>query len=229
MLVPEKPIKESSQPMDWEPLVRLLVMTGVFTIIILGSGQLVKLVSSLLLDITSPTVLFIVMGMFGLAGMLIAVAMGVWLCVRISLGDAARENPSFTWWVINRLAFLVGAVNLSTFAVYFLQARLGYEKEAAAAPASQLILFVGLFILLSTLPAGWLTDRFGEKRMVALAGLVPTGRLAHSWFPRRKQVATWASPTWQVRVLARWVPILVVPSPILSLPRCPRLRALVMC
>jgi MFS family permease len=172
MLVPEKPIKESSQPMDWEPLVRLLVMTGVFTIIILGSGQLVKLVSSLLLDITSPTVLFIVMGMFGLAGMLIAVAMGVWLCVRISLGDAARENPSFTWWVINRLAFLVGAVNLSTFAVYFLQARLGYEKEAAAAPASQLILFVGLFILLSTLPAGWLTDRFGEKRMVALAGLV---------------------------------------------------------
>ena len=88
------------------------------------------------------------------------------------LGDKAKQNPSFTWWVINRLAFLVGAVNLSTFAVYFLQARLGYVKEAAAAPASKLILIVGLFILLSTLPAGWLTDRFGEKRMVAIAGLV---------------------------------------------------------
>jgi MFS family permease len=49
---------------------------------------------------------------------------------------------------------------------------LGYVKEAAAAPASQLILFVGVFILISTLPAGWLTDRFGEKRMVSLAGLV---------------------------------------------------------
>ena len=35
-----------------------------------------------------------------------------------------------------------------------------------------MILFVGVFILLSTLPAGWLTDRFGEKRMVAVAGLV---------------------------------------------------------
>jgi MFS family permease len=172
MLVPEKPLKEAPAPMNWRPLVRLLAMTAVFTLIILGSGQVVKLVSGLLKDVTSPTTLFIVMGLFGLVGMLVAVAMGVWLSVRISLGSSARENPSFTWWVINRLAFLVGAVNLSTFAVYFLQARLGYVKEAAAAPASQLILFVGLFILISTLPAGWLTDRFGEKRMVTIAGLV---------------------------------------------------------
>jgi MFS family permease len=172
MLVPEKQLKETPPPMDWVPVVRLLVMTVVFTLIILGSGQIVKLFGGLLKDITSPTTLFIVMGLVGLLGMLVAVALGVWLSVRISIGNKARENPSFTWWVVNRLAFLVGAVNLSTFAVYFLQARLGYVKEAAAAPASRLILFVGVFILLSTLPAGWLTDRFGEKRMVALAGLV---------------------------------------------------------
>ena len=172
MLVPEKALKESPGTMDWQPLARLLIMTVVFTLIILGLGQLVKLVSLLMKDVTSPTTLFIVMGLFGLAGMLVAVAMGVWVSVRISLGDSARKNPSFTWWVINRLAFLVGAVNISTFAIYFLQGRLGYVKEAAAAPASRLILFVGVFILLSTLPAGWLTDRFGEKRMVAVAGSV---------------------------------------------------------
>jgi MFS family permease len=172
MLVPEKPLKETPPPMDWEPIIRLLLMTAVFTLIILGSGQLVKFISRLLLDITSPAILFIIMGLFGLVSMLVAVAIGVWFSVRISIGDKARENPSFTWWVINRLAFLVGAVNLSTFAIYFLQARLGYEKAAAAAPASRLILFVGLFILISTLPAGWLTDRFGERRMVAIAGLV---------------------------------------------------------
>ena len=171
MLVKEKPLKEAPN-LDWKPIRRLVAMTLLFTFIILGTGQLIRLVSDLLIDITSPTILFIVMGLVGLAGMLVAVALGVWLSVRISIGDKARENPSFTWWVINRLAFLVGAVNLSTFAIYFLQARLGYEKEAAAAPASQLILFVGLFILLSTLPAGWLTDRFGERRMVAIAGLV---------------------------------------------------------
>jgi len=172
MLVPEKALQESPAPMDWKPIIRLLLMTLVFTIIILGSGQVVKIVSNLLEDITSPTTLFIVMGIFGLLGMLVAVALGVWVSVRISLGDSARQNPSFTWWVVNRLAFLVGAVNLSAFAIYFLQARLGYVKEAAAAPASQLILFVGLFILVSTIPAGWLTDHFGEKRMVAVAGLV---------------------------------------------------------
>jgi MFS family permease len=172
MLIPEKPLAEAPPPMEWAPMIRLLVMTGVFTVIILGSGWVVRLVSALLKDITTPTLLFGIMGLIGLAGMLVAVAFGVWLSVRISLGESAQKNPSFTWWVINRLAFLVGAVNLSTFAVYFLQARLGYVKEAAAAPASKLILFVGVFILLSTLPSGWFTDRFGEKRMVALAGLV---------------------------------------------------------
>ncbi len=201
MLVPEAQLKEKPQALNWWPLLRLFVMTVVFTIIILGSGQAVVLVSSALKGISSPTTIFIVMGLVGLLGMLFAVAIGVWLSVRISLSntftvsslkyltslvsfsrvsssdqavpvDAERNNPSFTWWVINRLAFLVGAVNLSTFAIYFLQARLGYVKEAAAAPASRLILFVGVFILLSTLPAGWLTDRFGEKRMVAIAGLV---------------------------------------------------------
>jgi MFS family permease len=172
MLIPEKPPQEALPPIDWAPIRRLVMMTVVFTLIILGSGQAVKLVSLLLANVTSPTALFIIMGLFGLAGMLVAVALGVWLSVRISLGESAKNNPSFTWWVVNRLAFLVGAVNLSTFAIYFLQARLGYEREAAAAPASQLILFVGVFILVSTLPAGWLTDRFGEKRMVAIAGLV---------------------------------------------------------
>ena len=147
-------------------------MTGVFTLIIWGSGKLVLLVSGLLKDISSPITIFIFMGLLGLAGMLMAVALGVWLSVRISLGNKASENPSFTWWVINRLAFLVGAVNLSTFAVYFFQARLGYEKEQAASPASLLLLCVGAFIILSSLPAGWLTDRFGEKRIVAIAGLV---------------------------------------------------------
>jgi MFS family permease len=172
MLVPEQPLKEAPAAIDWAPFIRLFLMTAVFTLIIWGSGKAVQLVSRLLSDISSPTLLFIIMGGIGLAGMLVAVALGVWLSVRISLGESARKNPSFTWWVVNRLAFLVGAVNISSFAIYFLQARLGFVKEAAAAPASRLILIVGVFILFSTLPAGWLTERFGEKRMVGLAGLL---------------------------------------------------------
>jgi len=171
MLIPEKRISQAP-PLNWAPFIRLIIMTLVFTGLIFGSGQVVKLFSSGLKNVTSPTSLFILMGLFGLVGMLIAIVAGVWICVRISLGGTIRDNPSFTWWVVNRLAFLVGAVNISTFAVYFLQARLGYVKEAAAGPASKLILIVGIFILASTVPAGWLTDRFGEKRMVSMSGFV---------------------------------------------------------
>jgi MFS family permease len=172
MLVPEKPLEEAPPDWEWVALLRLVGMTAVFTLIVLGSRYVVNSISDLLTNMNSATTLFIIMGLIGLAGMLVSVAIGVWVSVRIGLGDSARNNPSFTWWVISRLAFLVGAVNLSTFAIYFLQARLGFVKEAAASPASRLILFVGLMILLSTIPAGWLTDRFGEKRMVAIAGLI---------------------------------------------------------
>jgi len=93
--------------------------------------------------------------------------------VRISIGtEAARANPSFTWWVVNRLAFFVGTTNLSTFAVYFLQGRLGLVREQAAGPAAWLMTVIGIFILLSALPSGWLGDRFGHKLLVGVAGLL---------------------------------------------------------
>jgi MFS family permease len=92
--------------------------------------------------------------------------------VRLSIGNAAKEQPNFTWWVVNRLAFLVGSTNLASFAVYFLQGRMGIERELAAKPASQLLLIVGVFILILALPSGWLADRFGRKPLVAISGLV---------------------------------------------------------
>jgi MFS family permease len=112
------------------------------------------------------------MGLAGLIVMLVAVGLGVYSSVRIGLGSESRRNPSFSWWVVNRLAYLVGAVNLSTFAVFYFQGRLGYAREQAAQPASFLILIVGVFILVSTLPSGWLADRFGHKRLVAFSGLL---------------------------------------------------------
>jgi MFS family permease len=113
------------------------------------------------------------MGAVGVLAMLTAVAIGVWISVRISIGNrAAHENPSFTWWVVSRLAFLVGATNLSTFAIYFLQSRLGLERETAAGPASLLMTVIGVFILLAAIPSGFLGDRFGHKRLLQISGLV---------------------------------------------------------
>jgi MFS family permease len=175
MFVPETPPAQKPERLNWQPFLRLLLMTALFTIIILGAGAAVGWLGELLKVAAAIPVQAALMGLAGLLAMVAAVAAGVWASVRISIGgSAARANPSFTWWVVNRLAFLVGVINLSTFAVYFVQARLGLEKEKAAGPAAILMLIVGVCILLAALPSGWLSDRFGRKRVVAVSGVLAT-------------------------------------------------------
>lgn len=171
MLAPEKPLIEKPAPLDWMPFVRLVLMTALFTVVILGMGWLVNTLGSQV-NPASNASFMISMGLLGLIAMGIAVAVGVYFSVRLSIGSEAKDNPNFTWWVVNRLAFLVGSTNLASFAVYFLQGRMGIERELAAKPASQLLLIVGVFILFLALPSGWLADKFGRKPLVAISGIV---------------------------------------------------------
>lgn len=172
MLVPERRPEQAPPPLDWRPFLRLALMTALFTALILGMGQAVIVAGRVLGGFTGGNVLVLTMGLVGLGAMLVAIGIGVGASVRISLGEAASRNPSFTWWVINRLAFLVGATNLSTFALFYLQGRLGYLGEQAAQPAAFLMLLVGVFILAAALPGGWLADRFGHRRLVIASGLL---------------------------------------------------------
>ncbi len=175
MFAPEQPLAVAPPPMDWQPLLRLGAMTAVFTVIILILGEGVQQVSHALVGMGASTLL-LVMGILGLLTMSLAVVAGVWISIHICVGtERARAAPSFTWWVISRLAYLVGSTNLAGFVLYFLQGRLGFTRERAAAPASQMMLFVGVFILLSALPGGWLTDRLGRKRMLMSSGVVAAG------------------------------------------------------
>jgi MFS family permease len=163
--------EEKPDPLDWKPFGRLVAMTLVFMVVILGSGKFVNWIGSYVGGNLSTQL--IVMGLVGLTGMGVAVILGVWGSIQISIGRAAaKKNPSFTWWVINRLAFLVGATNLSTFALYFIQGRLGYDGDTAAGPASRLKLVVGILILVFALPTGFLADKIGRKLLVALSGIL---------------------------------------------------------
>jgi MFS family permease len=136
-------------------------------------GQIVKGTGNLLSNTSSLPVLIIGMGAAGFITMLVAVVIGIWVSVRISIGtEELNRCPAFPWWVVNRLAFLIGTTNISGFAVYFLQARLGVAGEAAAGPASQLMMVVGILILLFALPSGWVADRIGRKRLVVLSGIL---------------------------------------------------------
>jgi MFS family permease len=165
MFVRERPI-EAPPPFDWQPLIRLAVMTGAFTVIILGAGAVANLLMRSFRSLSAAAT-----GAIGVGGMLLAVVVGVWASVAISIGEKIREHRSFTWWVTGRLAFMVASTNLSGFMLYFLQERFaGLGGEAAADPAAKVMMFVGLAIVVVAVPSGWLADRYGKKILVAISG-----------------------------------------------------------
>lgn len=172
MFVREEPQPGPAKPIDWQALGRLLIMTLTFTAIILLAGWGVRQLLPILLSLPNLQS-SILIAIVGVACMLLAVAVGVIMSVRISLGEQASQRPSFTWWVINRLAFLVGANNLSSFVLYLIQERFPqFAGEKAAGPTSQLMLIVGIAILLISLPGGWLTDKFGKKPLLLFSGIM---------------------------------------------------------
>lgn len=170
LLVPEKRLAQAPGKMDWEPYLRLLLMTGTFAAIIIGLGEGIRLISRLWPAEADLSSMLFGMGLAGLLAMVIAVFLGVRLGVRISLGVAAVNHTGFTWWVANRLAFIAGLVNLSTFTIFYFQSRLGYSQMQAAGPAAQLVLVVGVMVFLAALAGGWLGDRFGHRRLLFISG-----------------------------------------------------------
>jgi MFS family permease len=172
MFVKEVPLSKEQPAIDWNPIIRLLLMTGVFTVVILGSGWAVNQILTLL-EGASKGQAMLIGGIGGILGMAVAIFIGVILSLRISLADEISDHRSFMWWVVNRLAFLVAANNLAGFMVYFLQERFTqYSGAEAAGPAARIVMFVGIFILLSALPSGWLSDKFGKKLVSAAAGIL---------------------------------------------------------
>jgi MFS family permease len=147
-------------------------MTAAFTLLILVVGWGVNQIIRIAADLSAPSRLLLV-GLSGLGGMALAVWLGVWVSAQIGLGEAVKKRPAYRWWVINRLAFLVGANNLASFTVFFLQEKFPeFAAERAAGPAAQIVMFVGIFILVTAIPSGWLSDRFGKRPLIVVSGLL---------------------------------------------------------
>jgi MFS family permease len=172
LFIREEPLQEKPPPIDWAPYLRLFVMTAAFTALILVIGWGVNQVIRVAGDLPNTTKLLLV-GVTGLAGMALAIGLGVWVSTQIGLGNEVKHRPSFRWWVINRLAFLVGVNNLASFMVFFLQEKFPeFQAEKAAGPAARIIMFVGIFILITAIPSGWLSDRFGKKPLIVVSGIL---------------------------------------------------------
>jgi MFS family permease len=179
----EEPPPKEPPTFDARPFLRAVWMVVIFTALILGCGRALTLLEAGPSVDSRPITRVALVGGVGLILIVGVVILGVWITLRISMDarpndtsqqsiNSRRLEPAFTWWVISRLAFMVGVVNIGTFAVYFVQERLGFPAEQAANPAARLMTLVGIAILLAALPGGWLSDRFGPRRLTAASGLL---------------------------------------------------------
>ena len=108
----------------------------------------------------------------GVVAMIVAVVAGVWAGVLSTLGSQARRQPSFTWWVTNRLMFLAAITSIQSFAPFFLMYAFQVDRQQAASMTGTLVMVVGIFTLTSALPSGWISDKLGQKRLIGISGLL---------------------------------------------------------
>lgn len=170
MKVPEKPLAEEDRPAEdlRGPVVRLVLLTAIFGatvgVALLGLGFVGNLLAG------QGTLQLLGMITAGLVAMAGSIVVGVWFGTRVGIGPAVHRNPSFIWWVVNRLLFLAAVGSIRSFALYFLQDFLKIPNAADA--TGVMIMLTGAFILLAGPVSGFLADRIGERGLTALAGLL---------------------------------------------------------
>jgi MFS family permease len=171
MFTHERRLQEAPS-LDWKPFTSLALMAAVFTLIILGLGQIVKWATPMLKTALQGASIPIALGILGVAIMLIAVVAGVVASLRVHLRGQAKEQSSFTWWVITRLAALVAINNIGTFLLYFVQEKFNLPGNEAAGLAGTLPMILGVCVILFGLVAGWLSDRYDRKLLTFVSGII---------------------------------------------------------
>ncbi len=81
-----------------------------------------------------------------------------------------RQNTAYWWLIAERALFLFGIYGVQAFAQYYLQDVLRVPDPPKQTGDLLASLTVALIVLV--LIGGWLTDRFGAKRVIAIASFV---------------------------------------------------------
>jgi len=163
-----RPLREAIFELGTAPLARVILLTAIFGVMWRISRGLLDFVIASWRG--GSTAQLVGVALTGLVAIVLSIILGVWWSARVGIGEGVRRHPSFVWWVINRLLYLAALSSISGFALYFLKDRL--KVASAGAITGNLMIVVGAFTLLATLPSGFLADRFGRRFLVAGAGVV---------------------------------------------------------
>ena len=99
-----------------------------------------------------------------------------WRDLRSQLHVDFRENSSYWWLIGQRLVFMVGIFAVQAFAQYYIGDVLKVENPVKTTGYLLAALTVALVVL--AVAGGWLSDRFGVKRILyAAGGLTAVGML----------------------------------------------------
>jgi MFS family permease len=177
IFVKEIPLQEKPTTPFWPPMVRVLGMLGGIAIGavagLLGGGLVGGLVGLItLIFAEKAAALSVGVGVGGAVAMIVAVVTGVWAGALGTLGKEARQQSSFVWWIVNRLMFLAAATSIQGSIYYFVMYAFKLSNEAASNMTGSLTTIIGIFIVLTALASGWISDRIGRTRLVALSGIV---------------------------------------------------------
>jgi MFS family permease len=177
IFVKETPLQEKPTTPFWPPMVRVLGMLGGILIGgvagLLGGGLvggLAGLITLIFAD--KPTALSVGVGVGGAAAMAVAVVAGVWAGCLGTLGKEARKKSAFVWWIANRLMFLAAVTSIQGSIYYFVMYAFKLSNEGASSMTGSLTSIIGIFIVLTALASGWISDRIGRTRLVAISGIV---------------------------------------------------------
>lgn len=79
-----------------------------------------------------------------------------------------RRDPDFAWVLVTRLVMMMGIYTVQDFLQFYL--RDAVRVAHPEAETTNFIIILSLTSLVSAFAAGWLSDRFGRKRLVYISG-----------------------------------------------------------
>ncbi|MCY4109803.1 MAG: MFS transporter, partial [Chloroflexi bacterium] len=86
--------------------------------------------------------------------------------LRTRVGEL-KSRPGFAWLMLSRLFFFMGLLAADNILLFTVRERLGMDQ--AGGPTSMALGVLLIIAAITSVPAGWLSDRFGRRRLVFIA------------------------------------------------------------